>query len=296
MQLLKNEINEYDQDTRAGKKYPRALIIDGPSLVKVMVDEGSKQSLLEFGKRCKAVVGCRVSPDQKKEMVALIKNGIPGARTLAIGDGANDVAMIQAAHVGVGIKGEEGLQAVNSADFAIAQFRFLSPLLLKHGRSNYIRLCALVIYMFYKNLLMSLAQFWFAFFNGFSGQKYYTEGGIQMFNVMFTSIPILLLGAYDIDLLFETVTKYPAIYQDCVNNTYFTTRRFWFWLFQGALESLLCAMLPLLLLENFGHKFGALDSFWEAGAVCFTAVVIVSNVKVQNARSTFAHILIFLLY
>ena len=81
------------------------------------------------------MVGCRVSPDQKKEMVSLIKFGVEGVRTLAIGDGANDVAMIQAAHIGVGIKGEEGVQAVNSSDYALAQFRFLSPLVLKHGRS-----------------------------------------------------------------------------------------------------------------------------------------------------------------
>ena len=78
--------------------------------------------------------------------------GVPGVRTLSIGDGANDVAMIQEAHVGVGIRGEEGLQAVNASDFAIAQFRFLSVLLLKHGRFNYVRMCRVVRYMFYKNV------------------------------------------------------------------------------------------------------------------------------------------------
>lgn len=78
--------------------------------------------------------------------------GVPGVRTLSIGDGANDVAMIQEAHVGVGIRGEEGLQAVNASDFAIAQFRFLKVLLLKHGRYNYIRMSQVVRYMFYKNV------------------------------------------------------------------------------------------------------------------------------------------------
>jgi P-type E1-E2 ATPase len=87
---------------------------------------GLKQTLLKFSQYCKAVVACRVSPDQKREMVRLIKHGVPGVRTLAIGDGANDVAMIQEAHIGVGIKGEEGIQAVNASDFAIAQFRYLS--------------------------------------------------------------------------------------------------------------------------------------------------------------------------
>lgn len=130
---------------------------------------GVKHHLLQFSQRCKAVVGCRVSPDQKREMVNMIKVGVPGVRTLSIGDGANDVAMIQEAHVGVGIRGEEGLQAVNASDYAIAQFRYLQVLILKHGRNNYTRMSNLVCYMFYKNIFMSSGNFWFAWLNGFSG-------------------------------------------------------------------------------------------------------------------------------
>ncbi len=278
--LFEQEITEFDIEVNAGKHYPRALVIDGPALVKVMANKANRVLLLELGKRCKAVVGCRVSPEQKKEMTSLIKNGIEGVRTLAIGDGANDVAMIQAAHVGVGIKGAEGLQAVNSADFAISQFRYLAPLLLKHGRSNYIRLSSLVIYMFYKNLFMSICQFWFTFYNGFSGQKYYTEGGIQLFNVVFTSIPILILGAFDADISYLTVSSYPQIYQDCVRNLYFGNMRFWFWLFNGLLESIMCATLPLYLLQTFDADNGTSASLWESGACCFTAVVIVCTLKI----------------
>jgi magnesium-transporting ATPase (P-type) len=201
---------------------PRALIIDGPSLIGLMKNPEAKACLLEFSKMCKAVVGCRVSPDQKREMVNLIKTGVAGVRTLAIGDGANDVAMIQEAHIGVGIKGEEGLQATNASDYAIAQFRYLSILLLKHGRYNYIRMCGLVCYMFYKNILMSICQFWFAFLNGFSGQKIYTEGGIQMYNLAFTSIPILLSGMYDMDLPPNAVYRYPELYAACIDNENFT--------------------------------------------------------------------------
>ena len=85
---------------------PRALIIDGQSLLVAMADDadgGVKQRLLEFSQCCRAVVACRVSPDQKRQMVNMVKTGIPGVRTLAIGDGANDVAMIQEAHIGVRI-------------------------------------------------------------------------------------------------------------------------------------------------------------------------------------------------
>ena len=80
----------------------------------------SKQLLLQLSLRCEAVICCRVSPLQKAGLVHLIKDNL-NVLTLAIGDGANDVSMIQAADVGVGISGEEGLQAVNSSDYAIAQ-------------------------------------------------------------------------------------------------------------------------------------------------------------------------------
>jgi phospholipid-translocating ATPase len=102
-------------------------------------DEKHKYLLLQLGTLCEAVVCCRVSPKQKALVVRLVKDGIPGTMTLAIGDGANDVSMIQAADVGVGISGEEGLQAVNSSDYAIAQFRFLKRLLLVHGHWSYYR-------------------------------------------------------------------------------------------------------------------------------------------------------------
>ena len=97
-----------------------------------------------FAKMCKAVVCCRVSPQQKADMVELIKGkkaerpgekdweGVPGATTLGIGDGANDVPMIKEAHIGVGISGHEGMQAVLASDYAISQFRFLERLLLVH--------------------------------------------------------------------------------------------------------------------------------------------------------------------
>ena len=83
-------------------------------------DPSSKELLLQLAIQCEAVICCRVSPLQKALVVKLVKNGLH-TMTLAIGDGANDVSMIQAADVGVGIRGEEGLQAVNSSDYAIAQ-------------------------------------------------------------------------------------------------------------------------------------------------------------------------------
>lgn len=151
----------------------------------------------------------------------MVRKGVPGIRTLAVGDGANDVAMITAAHIGVGIKGEEGVQAVNASDYAIAQFRFLTPLLLKHGRYNYVRMSNLICYMFYKNIGMSLTMFWFNFFCAFSGEKMYTEGAIQFFNLFYTSIPILLYATYDKDVAPEDAVGFPQLYRAGIRNEFF---------------------------------------------------------------------------
>merc|ERR1712226_1778194 len=119
----------------------------------MMADKACQAATLEFTNCCTSVVACRCAPSQKAQLVELIKRNVLGAVTLAIGDGANDVAMIQAAHVGVGISGQEGMQAANSADFAIAQFRFLQELLLVHGRQMYRRMATLINYIFYKNIM-----------------------------------------------------------------------------------------------------------------------------------------------
>jgi phospholipid-transporting ATPase len=147
---------------------PMALVIDGHTLNYALEDD-TKETFLELAMLCKAVVCCRVSPLQKALVVKLVKTNVAGSVTLAIGDGANDVSMIQAAHIGVGISGQEGLQAARSADFAIAQFRFLRKLLLVHGGWAYSRISKTIVISFYKNITLYFIQFWYAFYNGFSG-------------------------------------------------------------------------------------------------------------------------------
>lgn len=117
----------------------------------------------------KSVICCRVTPLQKAMVVELIKKN-KNAVTLAIGDGANDVSMIKTAHIGVGISGQEGLQAVLASDYSIGQFRFLERLLLVHGRWSYYRMSKFLRYFFYKNFAFTLCHIWFAFFCGFSAQ------------------------------------------------------------------------------------------------------------------------------
>lgn len=140
-----------------GKPQVFALIIDGASL-KYALDKSCKRQFVELATRCKAVICCRVSPLQKAQVVGVVME-LKDAMTLAIGDGANDVSMIQRAHIGVGIQGQEGMQAVMASDFAIAQFRYLNRLLLVHGRWSYFRTAEMVLLMFYKNGAHSYSLF-----------------------------------------------------------------------------------------------------------------------------------------
>ena len=189
--------------------------------------------------------------------------------------------MIQEAHVGVGIKGEEGVQAVNSADYAIAQFKYLGLLVLKHGRWNYVRMSHVICYMFYKNILMSLAQFWFNFNCAWSGQKIYVEAAIQMFNLFYTAIPILLLGAYDMDISAKSCFSFPKDYISCIRGEYFNTTIFWGWITVAIFESILCSVLPLYFLTNFEPQKGVMSTFMESGALTLTVIVVVCNLKVR---------------
>jgi phospholipid-translocating ATPase len=153
-QLAKFGMTGSDEELAAAKKNheapaaTHAVVVDGDTL-KLVLDERLKQKFLLLGKQCKSVLCCRVSPSQKASVVRLVKRGLD-VITLSIGDGANDVAMIQEADVGVGIAGEEGRAAVMSSDFAIGQFRFLARLTLVHGRWCYRRMAETIANFFYK--------------------------------------------------------------------------------------------------------------------------------------------------
>lgn len=129
---------------------------------------------LKLSNLCKTVICCRVTPGQKKDVVRLIKN-YKKCVALAIGDGANDVSMILEAQVGVGLYGEEGMQAVQASDYAIGEFKFLWELLFVHGRFNYIRQSEMILYFIYKNLVFTLPQLFFAFYCAYSGQTVYND-------------------------------------------------------------------------------------------------------------------------
>uniref|UniRef100_A0A8C2GC90 Phospholipid-transporting ATPase n=1 Tax=Cyprinus carpio TaxID=7962 RepID=A0A8C2GC90_CYPCA len=154
------------EDEKVDGEY--GLVINGHSLA-FALQKDMQLELLRTACMCQAVICCRVTPLQKAQVVELVKKH-KKAVTLAIGDGANDVSMIKTAHIGVGISGQEGMQAVLSSDFSFAQFRYLQRLLLVHGRWSYLRMCKFLRYFFYKNFTFTFVHFWYGFFCGFSAQ------------------------------------------------------------------------------------------------------------------------------
>ena len=209
---------------------PRALVIEGAALKFLLGDPDLEEILFSVASQCEAVIACRVSPKQKALLVNLVRRNVkPEPVTLAIGDGANDVGMIQEAHVGIGISGKEGKQAVNASDFSISQFRFLEELILIHGRWNFFRLSNVVLFSFYKNAVMAGTLVVYAERTLYSGTPLYDEWVIAMLNFVAT-IPILFLGLFDRCLGKEYVKANPEVFKATRENELITFRTLLRWI------------------------------------------------------------------
>uniref|UniRef100_A0A1A8B0U5 Phospholipid-transporting ATPase n=1 Tax=Nothobranchius furzeri TaxID=105023 RepID=A0A1A8B0U5_NOTFU len=272
-----------------------ALIIDGKSL-KYALTFGVRQYFLDLALSCKAVICCRVSPLQKSEVVEMVKKQVK-VITLAIGDGANDVGMIQTAHVGVGISGNEGLQAANSSDYSIAQFKYLKNLLLVHGAWNYNRVAKCILYCFYKNIVLYIIEIWFAFVNGFSGQILFERWCIGLYNVIFTALPPLTLGIFERSCRKENMLKYPELYKTSQNAMGFNTKVFWAHCLNGLFHSVILFWFPLKAFQHdtvFGS--GQTPDYLLLGNMVYTFVVITVCLKAGVETSSwtmFSHIAIW---
>ena len=133
-----------------------ALVIDGQSL-QLMLSH-FRDEFMQIAMRLPVVVACRCSPTQKAEITQLIKIKSKHKRVAAIGDGGNDVSMIQAADVGIGIVGKEGKQASLAADYSITQFEYITKLLVWHGRNSYKRSSKLAQFIIHRGLIISVMQ------------------------------------------------------------------------------------------------------------------------------------------
>jgi phospholipid-transporting ATPase len=272
-EFINKRLSAITSQRKSGELEDLALIIDGKSLTYALEKDISK-TFLELAVLCKAVVCCRVSPLQKALVVKLVKKN-KKALLLAIGDGANDVSMIQAAHVGVGISGHEGLQAARSADIAISQFRYLKKLLLVHGSWSYQRLSKLILYSFYKNIVLYMTQFWFSFFNNFSGQIAYESWTLSFYNVLFTVLPPVVMGVFDQFVSARVLDRYPQLYTLGQRNAFFTKTAFWLWVANALYHSIILYGFSIILFWGDLKQPDGLDTgHWFWGTTLYLAVLL----------------------
>ncbi|KAM0945984.1 putative P-type phospholipid transporter [Dioscorea sansibarensis] len=288
---ITRQLNEAHSQVTVSKEIsiPFALIVDGKSLG-FALSRNLENLFLDLASRCASVICCRTSPKQKAMVTRLVKCGTRKT-TLAIGDGANDVGMLQEADIGVGISGVEGMQAVMSSDFAIAQFRFLERLLLVHGHWCYRRIAAMICYFFYKNITFGFTLFCFEAYASFSGEPAYNDWYIAFYNVAFTSLPVIALGVFDKDVSSRTCLKFPLLHQDGVQNIFFSWTRIIRWMLNGICSSIIIYFLSTssILIQAF-RQDGKPAGLAELGVTMYTCVVCTVNLQMALYLSYFTWI------
>ncbi|SMN21489.1 similar to Saccharomyces cerevisiae YAL026C DRS2 Aminophospholipid translocase (flippase) that maintains membrane lipid asymmetry in post-Golgi secretory vesicles [Maudiozyma saulgeensis] len=266
--LHEHDISEQEKDTLA-------LVIDGKSLGYAL-EPDLEDYLLYIGKLCKAVICCRVSPLQKALVVKMVKRKT-SSLLLAIGDGANDVSMIQAAHVGVGISGMEGMQAARSADIAVGQFKFLKKLLIVHGSWSYQRISMAILYSFYKNTALYMTQFWYVFANGFSGQSIMESWTMSFYNLFFTVLPPFVMGVFDQFVSSRLLERYPQLYKLGQKGQFFSVTIFWSWIINGFYHSAV-VFIGTILFYRYGsalNMHGEVADHWTWGVSVYTTSILI---------------------
>eukprot|EP00210_Caulerpa_lentillifera_P001750 g1680.t1 len=271
------------------------LVVDGPSLIHILGNDLETQ-LAEIGASCSGVVICRSSPSQKAAIVKIMmqheqrlvleksffgfkapwlvkrwraENRRIQSKALSIGDGANDVAMIQAADVGIGIAGKEGRQAVNNSDYALIQFRHLTRLLLVHGQLSHYRLARLIKFSFFKNMAFASILILYQFYSGYSGQSLIDDISAAMFNVVFTSMPILLFSVLDRPMDPNTMMRFPQMYN---HSDSLSAGVFWkTGVLQGFIDGAICFFVPYYAITPSGPE--AVDGLWAVGKTIFVAIL-----------------------
>ena len=275
---IASKMNAVSQEISTGNMAHCVVVIDGATLGSFESNPTLMSVFVELCTKTDSVICCRASPSQKALMVSNIRKANKNEVTLAIGDGANDIAMIQAADIGVGITGKEGLQASRSSDYSIAQFRYLLKLLFVHGRYNYIRTAKFVLCTFYKEVTFYMTQVIFQRFTLFSGTSLYEPWSLSMFNTLFTSLPVLCIGIFEKDLKPMTLLTVPELYSFGRLGEGFNLWIFLEWMIEGACNSLIITFLNVV---TWGETVLSDATLYPLGVVNFTAIVVLINVKAQ---------------
>eukprot|EP00762_Andalucia_godoyi_P006749 ANDGO_06225.mRNA.1 Phospholipid-transporting ATPase 2 len=263
------------------------LIVRGSTLRVILDDENLIGMFSDLSFHARAVICCRVSPLQKAAIVKLAK--VKGKICLAIGDGGNDVSMIQEAHVGVGISGREGLQAARAADYSIGQFRFLSRLILVHGHLSHYRTSFIAQYSFYKSMIIAFVQVLFNCYTMFSGTTFFNSLSLMSYNVVFTFLPAFLF-ILDQPIPAEVLESNPRLYSSSRNRLSFTIATFFGWVFRAVFQSLVLFFVTISVYsQSYADPVsGSPIDYNSVSMVTFTALVHIQllTVIVESSHIT----------
>lgn len=278
-------LQQCTEETQAEGSY--GLVVDGASLV-LLLDHLADE-FYELSRVCWAVVCCRMSPSQKAETVKLVKNSKDSPRCAAVGDGANDVSMIQEAHFGIGVMGKEGRQAVRCADVGLAQFRFLQKLFFVHGHWNYIRMSTFVNYSFYKNLAFNTPMVFYSGWSAYSTQSVYEGFILVSFNMTCTFLPVLAYGLFEQNLPADLLMARPHIYKRLAGNSSLTWTRFLKWSIFGLWHAVVMYFGLMLACDDdtCGLPHGQTPDLYLFGMAMGTLCTCVVNFKITIEANHF---------
>lgn len=275
----------------ASSSAPIGLVITGEALTHAL--ESFSEEFLVMSTMCHSVVCCRVSPRQKALVVKLVKKRLKKV-TLSIGDGANDVPMIQSANIGIGIIGLEGAQAVRASDYAISQFQCLKRLLIVHGRYSFYRVSKMIYYSLYKNLAFIMVCFWFGIDSSWSGLQIYQQTFLAMYNVFFNSLPPAAIGGFEKDVTIKTIEKYPKLYTSLRKEGFFN----WNWLFQYLFlpfwhSAAVYFGLYLTFNDEIVNSSGNTSGYWMQAWFASSAImlVVMSKLSIMQKSWTWVTVL-----
>ena len=271
-------INIFNNEYKNNKKRKHCLMITGETFSKITQNNNTINLFIKLFSFSDSIICSRMSPKQKAEVVHIIKSINPEKSTLSIGDGANDVGMILEADIGIGIQGIEGTEACSASDYVLTQFHHLQKLLLFHGRESYRRNSYYIIYEFYKNVVFTSPFIYFGFISFFSGESFYDPMLIQLFDMLYSDLPMFYFAIFDKEYETEEYTKRPELYIQGICNKCFNNRIFWKNMILGYIEGLIIILFCCFLYEYNIEGYTDNDII-SVGEVVFSGVVIAINVK-----------------
>ncbi|RMZ87226.1 hypothetical protein DV736_g5545, partial [Chaetothyriales sp. CBS 134916] len=256
------------------------LLLDGESLALMLTH--FRQKFISLAVRLPAVIACRCSPTQKAEVALLIRQHT-NKRVCCIGDGGNDVSMIQAADVGIGIVGKEGRQASLAADFSITQFCHLTKLLLWHGRNSYKRSAKLGQFIIHRGLIIAVCQTMYNIASKFDPKGLFIDWLLVGYATIYTTAPVFSL-VLDTDVDEQLAKLYPELYKELKAGQALSYRSFFTWVAVSVYQGIVIQGLSQLLVGEVDGK--------RMLAVSFTVLILNELIMVAVSVTTWHPIMI----